>query len=474
MEVRNLTVSLTIIILASLFLIPQPSFSESPINPYIEWETIYPLPGTQYCEDVEQTADGGFILLAYTSPIQYTSDILLVRLDKNGNVLWKQVFDHANTDFGYSVAQTGDGGFIISGTAQHSDSPGTTYPDIYIIKTDASGNKQWETTFGGDRDDYGLCICQNGDSGYIVSGLSRSYTGPVYLAKLGTNGNLLWNYTYSTNGSGYGNYVTQTGDGGFIVIGSSLHGRLSVLKTDANGIRQWDRVYGYSSEDQGLRIVELSDGGFLIPCTIDNEACLIKTDPEGNEIWNVTSDHPDWQQGRLAVKNSDGYMLTGFTWKYAYPDPNVRNIYFMQTDGNGELLWKKMLPLNGTYSESHHWLKSDQGVFIEQTSDGGYIVAGTNFDRATFESDLVITKIIKPDFEKLENHTAPEVYRYNMSMPLADRPVSYYPDNGADEIIDGFSMLLCMSYMVCLLVPGLILWVVVIVVFVYLWRVNKK
>jgi len=99
--------------------------------------------------------------------------------------MWTQTFGGANYDYSRSVKQTSDGGYIIAGT---TDSIGAGLSDFYLIKTDSSGSKQWEDTFGGAQNDYGWCAQETTDGGYILAGETSSYgagSTDVWLIKIG-------------------------------------------------------------------------------------------------------------------------------------------------------------------------------------------------------------------------------------------------------------------------------------------------
>ncbi len=106
---------------------------------------------------VDQTKDNGYILLGHTQNYSAVGqqDILLIKTDSLGNFLWQKLFGGSNLDFGQSVQQTFDKGFIICG---FTNSFGAGGNDIYIVKTDSIGNFQWQNTFGGTGNDYGYCV----------------------------------------------------------------------------------------------------------------------------------------------------------------------------------------------------------------------------------------------------------------------------------------------------------------------------
>ena len=124
--------------------------------------------------NLQQTSDGGFILIGYTASIGNGKlDSWLIRTDSEGNELWDKTYGGHNNDFGVSVIQlTDDDGIIMLGS---TESFGRGKSDLVIIQTDDSGNGLWLETFGGIKEEYGASIQQTMDGGYIVSGYTWSY-----------------------------------------------------------------------------------------------------------------------------------------------------------------------------------------------------------------------------------------------------------------------------------------------------------
>ncbi|MEO0049813.1 MAG: hypothetical protein ABIK42_01550, partial [candidate division WOR-3 bacterium] len=182
-----------------------------------------------------------------------------------------------------------DGGYIIAG--------GTEY-DVYLIKTDANGNLLWERTFGGENDDWGCSVQQTSDGGYIIAGFTMSFGAgdwDVYLIKTDGNGNLLWERTFGGENDDRGYSVQQTSDEGYIIAGYTWSfgaGRADVylIKTDDNGNPLWQKTFGGSSWDDGFSIQQTLDGGFIIAGSTGSfgagncDVYLIKTDSEGNTV----------------------------------------------------------------------------------------------------------------------------------------------------------------------------------------------
>jgi hypothetical protein len=241
-------------------------------------------PTRGYC--VRQTPDHGYIVGGLTGDADTTfySDFLM-KMDSTGNILWSKSYGGAQSDQVNSLELTSDKGFILAG-ATNSFNAGSS--DIYIVKTDSVGDTIWSRRYGGALVDYATSIIQCNDKGYVITGQTNSFgvgLFDVYLIKIDEWGNLLWSKTYGGPGYDYGNCVKQTNDKGYIITGESygLDGEL-LIKTDSMGNVSWSKVL---VNTKGLAVETVSDGGFLIAGSSqkpssDMEVLLLKTDSLGN------------------------------------------------------------------------------------------------------------------------------------------------------------------------------------------------
>jgi len=250
-------------------------------------------------QSVQQTNDGGYIIVGNTSTFLEGSDVWLVKTDANGDTIWTKKYEGSEDESGKTVQQTNDGGYIITGSTNFKaipqniscifDSNENNYEsnehgdsDLLIIKTDASGDTIWTKTYGGDKYDCGNSILQTNDNGFILVGEANLFEdgGNVWLIKIDFNGDTLWTKNYGGEGKyECGNSVKLNSEGGYIVCGNKYSaigrgyyvGDLWLIYTDAIGDTICTKTYGGSDSDEGYTVNYTNDGGYIICGSTDSK-----------------------------------------------------------------------------------------------------------------------------------------------------------------------------------------------------------
>lgn len=238
------------------------------------WNRTYGGPNGDKGWSVRQTSDGGYVIVGSTGwveelpydeddpiymdparrPRRFHYDVWLVKTDAEGDVLWSRTYGGAESDRGYSVQQTVDGGYIIAG---YTWSFNAVYHDLYLVRTDSSGHMEWNKTYGGNGRDEGESVIQTSDGGYIIAGYTGWYD--EWLVKTDPDGDVEWNRTYGGVESNQFSSVIQTDDGGFAIAGGGW-----LVKTDGEGNLLWNHNYGGPSNDGVYSLVETWDRSYAL------------------------------------------------------------------------------------------------------------------------------------------------------------------------------------------------------------------
>jgi hypothetical protein len=335
-------------------------------------------PSHDYGSSVQQTADGCYIVVGGTLSFGAGDyDVCFVRTDASGVALWIRTYGGTYGDAGYSVQQTADGGYIIAGVTGFF---GPGLGDIYLVKTDASGDTLWTRAYGGARMDKGYEVQQTPDSGYIVAGAVclGSDTEDVYLMRTNPSGDTLWTRTYGGSGLDEGNSLRATTDGGYIIAGitesfGSESADVYLLKTNASGDTLWTRTYGGPGYDEAYSVQQTTDSGYIITGVTESfgsglaDIYLIKTNASGDTLWTRTYGGTHNDRGNSVQQTTDGgYIVAGYTSSLGAGN---RDAYLVKTNAQGDTVWTR------TYGGT----TNDVALSVRQTSDGGYVIAGWTY-----------------------------------------------------------------------------------------------
>ncbi len=298
------------------------------------------------------------------------------------DTLWTKTYGGAVDDWGYSTLQTADNGYIIVGATK---SFGAGENDVFLIKTDSLGDILWAKTYGGANNDCGYSVQETSDGGFIVAGVTASFgagADDIYLIKTNADGDTLWTKTYGGTDNDVGHSVQLISDEGYIIAGgTSSFGAgaddVWLLKTDSNGDTLWTKTFGGTNSDCGHSVQQTLDDGFIVAGVTassgagEGDFWLLKTDPLGDTVWTRTYGRIRNDEAHYVQQTSDEGYIVAGT---GYWTMLGYEMVIIKTDKYGDSLWQHC---NGSLNDDCAY------SVVEIDSNSGYIVAG-NFSYEIF------------------------------------------------------------------------------------------
>ena len=341
---------------------------------------------------VQQTPDGGYIVAGYTASYGAgSSDSYLIKTDSNGDTLWTHTYGDSLSENGQSVQQTTDGGYIVAG---YTNSYGAGNYDFYLIKTNSTGDTLWTSTYGGIDMERCFSVQQTTDGGYILAGDTRSYgagNSDYYLIKTNSTGDTLWTRTYGGSEYDYGKGAQQTTDGGYIQVGESWIGGVQndfyLVKTNSTGDTLWTRYYGGSEMEYGSSVQQTTDGGYIVAGHTNSygsgswDCYLIKTNSTGDTLWTRTYGGSGTDRVQSVQQTTDGGYIVA-GYTNSYGAGGY-DFYLIKTNSTGDTLWTRI------YGGS----VNDISYSVQQTTDEGYIVAGNTMSYGAGGYDIYLIRL---------------------------------------------------------------------------------
>ena len=383
-------------------------------QPSIQWQRSLGGTGSEVAHAIEKTNDGGYIIVGFTT--SNNGDVLgnhgggdcwVLKLNAMGEIQWQRTLGGTSTESAYSVQATSDGGYIVVGQTYSNDGDVSGNHgdwDCWVVKLSSTGVIEWQKTLGGSNVDQAYTIQQTFDGGYILAGKSVSNDGDVtgnhgyfdvWVVKLNDMGDIQWQKSLGGGtGAEFAQSVRQTSDGGYIVAGStnSTDGDVSgnngtddywVVKLTSTGIIEWQKALGGKSIDVAHSIYQTSDGGYVVVGHSGSnnsgdvsgnhggfDAWVVKLNSTGELLWqkSLGGSGPDWGFS-IQQTNDDGYIISGETQSTdgdVLGNDGGADSWVIKLNNLGEVQWQR----------TFGGLDAEGGNSIQQTYDGGYIVAG--------------------------------------------------------------------------------------------------
>jgi hypothetical protein len=340
---------------------------------------------------LKRTVSGIMVTLLLIGVLTLAFNIQRAECSEPPATEWSKTYGGTNFDYGCSVVQTGDGGYAIAG---YTESFGNGGKDFWLVKTDGTGNMQWNWPYGGTSEDGAHSLVQTVDGGYAIAGWTDSFGvrgHDFWLVKTDGTGHMQWNWPYGGTSEDVAYSLVQTVDGGYAIAGRTKSFGAGdddfwLVKTNSTGHMQWNRTYGGTGDEHAYSVIQTLDGGYAMAGHTSSfgagstDLWLVKTDPAGNPQWNRTYGGTNQDYSYCVVQTSDGgYAIVGETMSFG---AGHFDSWLVKTNSTGHMQW------NRTYGGTG-W---DIAHSVVQTGDGGYVMAGQTRSFGAGAQDFWIVK----------------------------------------------------------------------------------
>jgi len=377
--------------------------------------------GYNYGEKIIQTADHGYIILGNKSGFVGNTDVYIVRTNNTGNIVWDKAYGGSEVNWAEDIKPTADGGYIITG---YMNIPDNNDYNIMLLKTDSGGNTEWLKNYGGSNWDLGHSVVETADSGFIVAGETYSFgngDNDVFLLKTDKNGDSLWSEFYGGSNTDIAYDISVCHDGNFIVTGyTNSFGKGGfdsyLLKITPSGDTLWTRTYGDTLDDKTFSGIETQDHGIVLTGSTMNFNAMV-------------------QDGVIFKADSAGNFLwagvIGGIYNEEFYDifQNSDESLFMAgyTESYGYIGTKDFYMVktdkNGGYifGPLYGGDNTDYAIACIPTSDHGYAIIGTTESMGLGLSNILLVKIDSIGYgnpssyihiTSVEEHSFPKVTIY--------------------------------------------------------------
>ena len=411
----------------------------------LAWVRSFGGSGAETAKAIVKTMDGGYAVLGSTNSIDgdvagkalEENDYWLLKFDLDGNLQWTKTYGGSKEDLGQSLRQTVDGGYILTGYSMSSDGDATLnrgFHDNWIIKTNSTGDLEWQSSYGFSGHDHSYDILQTRDGGYFFTGflditaaradgntnkgngLTRHGVGEFWGTKIDEEGSVQWRGYFGGSNNDRAHAVVQTDDGGFVMAGftesddydiTDTHGSYDfwLVKVDGFGNLVWEQAFGGTGIDIAYDIAKTDDGGFVVVGNTfsedgdiskhhgESDIWMIKVDEDGGLVWEKTYGGTHFDLAQAVIQSNDGgFYITGNSKSSdedATANTGENDIWVLKITSSGNLVWQ----------QSFGGVGLDFAFDLVENADGSILVVGESSSPnflslpSNGKSDLIMLKI---------------------------------------------------------------------------------
>lgn len=351
------------------------------------WSYTYGGISNEHIRTLKIANNGDYIVLGITNSFGATSpNWWILRLDPFGKVIWEKYFDWTRFDRAWSMTETSDDGFVVTGSSRTPNSE-----DAIIVKFNGDGDLVWQTSFLSASGEYRLfsSIDETQDGGFILTGQINPVREETWIVKLNADGGIIWEKLLG--GSGIYRVIELSG-GNLLFAGRSSAGAggydLWVEKLTSDGTSIWQKTYGGVYAEYLGDVLETSDNQYVLTgyaqLTADGPftGLVIKLDADGNIVWQNAYGGNDIDYIFSIDETTSGDLLVaGYSQSFGDGD---KDYWLMKLDASGEIIWQK------NYGGTNN---NDIARTIQETSDGGIIVGGDTISVGEGGYDIWVMKL---------------------------------------------------------------------------------
>ena len=348
----------------------------------------------QKCITPYMTTLGKNILIAgqKSTPFNGSGDAWVISMNKKGEVIWDANFGGRGADGWNYAFVTKDGGYLSVG---YTDSYGFGKNDIWIIKTDFSGEKEWSKVYGGKLDDFGWGATESVDGGYVITGETFSFgngQSDIYIFKIDSVGNKVWSNTFGGLSEDVGYSIVNSDDGGYVIASQTRsYGKGGndgmIVKFDSLGTKKWNRVYGGKGLDYFKSITNDSLNGYVIAGGTrsfnngDSQGWVMNVDENGYLKWEKTyGDNGEDGFNMITRSKDNNFMAVGYSESFF--SKGMKDALMVKIDSSGNKMWMNLF---GGKSD-------DIANSVFECKDGGFAIVGETTSFGSGKNDILILK----------------------------------------------------------------------------------
>jgi len=348
----------------------------------------------QKCITRFMTLSGKNILIAgqKSTPFNGSGDAWVIAMNKKGEVIWDANFGGRGADGGNYALVTKDGGYLSVG---YTDSYGYGKNDIWIIKTDFAGEKEWSKVYGGKLDDFGWGATESVDGGYVIIGETLSYgngQSDIYIFKIDSIGNKVWSNTFGGISEDVGYSIVNSDDGGYVIASKTRsYGKGGndgmIVKFDSLGTKEWNKVYGGKGLDYFKSIIKDSLNGYVVAGGTrsfnngDSQGWVMNVDENGYPRWEKTyGDNGEDGFNMITRSKDNNFIAVGYSGSFF--SKGMKDVLMVKIDPLGNKMW---MNLYGGKSD-------DIANSVFECKDSGFAIAGETTSFGSGKNDILILK----------------------------------------------------------------------------------